>query len=996
MTEFNKEALLQQAEEYMDKMYKCYYEGKNEESTKFARLAKDIFQQHELWEQYIKVYNCIADNQLFNHQAPATLTIIQTLLSEAKHYLGEFHTQTAKVYEKLSFYHTYKNDFNEALKYLHKALDIYEVVNASIKDRAEIHGHLGNTYGRKGDLQKAIYYNQKALLFAPLEPNFLGMTYGSLGAWYKDKRDFSLSLLYYQKAIPIIRKALGERHSILALTYSNFSLVYKAQGDLANTLVYAQKAVDICEDALKKTFPHYSKFYLNLGWAFLNNKKPTKALYAIQKAHQNNLEQFGTKHPSTAESHHMLGRYHASQSNDKQALEHCEQALEIRLATVGRKHFSTAEVYITLGDLFLNIQRYDKAAQYYHQILISSFKNFNDEDIYTVPTLQNYYFGNQPLVGLKNKGLSFYKHYLQQKDKKLLSASITHYQAAMQLIDKMRQGFQVESSQLLLSKNISTLYFEAISVVLTKGGSIGKELAFDFNEKSKAYLLLSSMQDSFAKAAANIPSKLLQQEHEIKVELAYLEKNIQKELSKKEHKESTLLQKWKSQFFDIHQSYLQLIQQFETDYPNYYQLKYQTQTASIEDVQNTLKNNQVLLNYFVAEKHFYIFVLSPTNFEAFEFSKIASFEALIKDFLFALNNHDHAVFADKSHQLYQLLIQPIEDFIIDPFGGEDELKHLLIVPHEELSYLPFEALISTPASTEVEYLIHHCEISYHYSATLWHYLTHQNRGERAKTDHSFVGFAPVYQSDSESQQTILNTASESVRSWATRSEAIQIDGSWTPLPHSKIEAENIAVLFEEKGLSSQIFLHENATKEQFQEAAEKSRFLLVAAHGLVNDEHPKLSGLVFYPPLPQEKQEVGGEKREDTTKRKRGNSSKLLQQSNSKSDCILSMEEAYHLKLQAELVVLSSCESGIGTLAKGEGMMAVNRGFLYAGAKNVISTLFKVYDKQSSLLTQYLFEEILKETSYVAALRKAKLRLMEQEGIDTKSWCGFVLIGRGN
>ena len=97
-----------------------------------------------------------------------------------------------------------------------------------------------------------------------------------------------------------------------------------------------------------------------------------------------------------------------------------------------------------------------------------------------------------------------------------------------------------------------------------------------------------------------------------------------------------------------------------------------------------------------------------------------------------------------------------------------------------------------------------------------------------------------------------------------------------------------------------------------------------------------------------------------------------LSLSTSKNDCILSLEETYQLQIQADLVVLSSCESGIGALTKGEGMMAVNRGFLYAGAKNVVFTLFKVLDKPSSELTQNLFAHILKGDDFVTALRKAQ------------------------
>ncbi|MGB0931643.1 MAG: CHAT domain-containing protein, partial [Chitinophagales bacterium] len=80
-------------------------------------------------------------------------------------------------------------------------------------------------------------------------------------------------------------------------------------------------------------------------------------------------------------------------------------------------------------------------------------------------------------------------------------------------------------------------------------------------------------------------------------------------------------------------------------------------------------------------------------------------------------------------------------------------------------------------------------------------------------------------------------------------------------------------------------------------------------------------------------------------------------------------------------------------LAKGEGMMSINRGFLYAGAKNVVYTLFKVLDKPSSELCQAFFAEVLEGKSYSEALRLAKLQLIQQKDLDPKSWCGFVLLG---
>ena len=97
--------------------------------------------------------------------------------------------------------------------------------------------------------------------------------------------------------------------------------------------------------------------------------------------------------------------------------------------------------------------------------------------------------------------------------------------------------------------------------------------------------------------------------------------------------------------------------------------------------------------------------------------------------------------------------------------------------------------------------------------------------------------------------------------------------------------------------------------------------------------------------------------------------------------------------MNTDLVVLSSCSSGIGALQKGEGMMAINRAFLYAGVRNIIFTQFDIPDKSSSELVVSLFEAVLKEEDYVAALRKAKLQLMKNSIKSPKDWAGYALIG---
>ena len=259
------------------------------------------------------------------------------------------------------------------------------------------------------------------------------------------------------------------------------------------------------------------------------------------------------------------------------------------------------------------------------------------------------------------------------------------------------------------------------------------------------------MQESIAKVAAYIPSNLLQQEKQLKIELTYLDKSIQKEESKAAQKDELLLQEWKSQYFDYHQEYLQLIQKLETDYPDYHQLKYEIKTVSIEELQESLTENQVMLNYFVGEKHYYLFFITSYDFEVYDFEKPSDFEQTVEDFLQAIQHHQLEAYTQTAYQLYLWLIKSVEIFIMDQFSDTSAFSNknlaldatateLIVIPHGILNYVPFEALLCSPYRTpptssntaenpyhSLDYLLLNCNVSYHYSATLWHYLLQNQR-----------------------------------------------------------------------------------------------------------------------------------------------------------------------------------------------------------------------------------------------------------------------------
>ena len=135
----------------------------------------------------------------------------------------------------------------------------------------------------------------------------------------------------------------------------------------------------------------------------------------------------------------------------------------------------------------------------------------------------------------------------------------------------------------------------------------------------------------------------------------------------------------------------------------------------------------------------------------------------------------------------------------------------------------------------------------------------------------------------------------------------------------------------------------------------------------MNEKNPKLSAILFSQP----------------------------HERSASDDGILYLNETYALDLKANLVVLSSCESGLGTLVQGEGMMALTRGLFYAGAKNIVFSLWKVSDKQTYLLMDEFYRQMLSGKSYASSLRQAKLKMIaSKESSFPSKWSGFVLIGK--
>ena len=185
------------------------------------------------------------------------------------------------------------------------------------------------------------------------------------------------------------------------------------------------------------------------------------------------------------------------------------------------------------------------------------------------------------------------------------------------------------------------------------------------------------------------------------------------------------------------------------------------------------------------------------------------------------------------------------------------------------------------------------------------------------------------------------------------------DSQLPPLKKSLEEATNISNRFKQSGLQVKYLDRTKASKASFRKFAGDYSMVHLATHTVVNRQNINLSKIHF-----------GGSKEQQ-----------------------LSLAETYDLKMNTDLLTLSSCESGIGQLIKGEGMMSFTRGFSYSGVQNIICSLWKVNDLFSAQIMSTLYQEILNGSDYESAIRKAKLSLIEiNPTLQPKDWAGFILI----
>jgi CHAT domain-containing protein/Flp pilus assembly protein TadD len=358
----------------------------------------------------------------------------------------------------------------------------------------------------------------------------------------------------------------------------------------------------------------------------------------------------------------------------------------------------------------------------------------------------------------------------------------------------------------------------------------------------------------------------------------------------------------------------------------------------------------VLLEYAVGRQKSWLFVVQPADAKGSGLSvfplaigaeslrsEVESFRLLMKD-----PGSDLAELRAQARRLYSLLVRPAEPRIAGA-------KRILFSPDGPLHTLPFAALVRRD-----EPLITWKPIHSVLSATVYAELTRARPKQRGPGEERLAAFGdPAYRS-----QAPAGPADPEVR------EAVRRGLVLTPLPFSSREVRDIAALYPQ----AQVYLGREATEERAKAIAPESHLIHFACHGVLDERFPLNSALALT--LPEQPSEG------------RGNG--LLQ----------AWEIFESVRLDADLVTLSACDTALGREMAGEGLVGLTRAFQYAGARSVLASLWGVSDRSTALLMKRFYENLRSGKPKDEALRAAQIdQIRGAEFSHPFHWAAFQLTG---
>ncbi len=845
---------------------------------------------------------------------------------------------------------------------LANAYDAYNA-NAEIIDQEvptlkhELANQKGDYFMELGNFEKAIHVFKDIITDIESQDSISYEAYNMLIGSYQylgwinkilGRYDDALNLLFKSIDVQIEQDKSINSKSNYEINYARIAQVYLLKNEYDSSKKYYKKSLDKLEDLIRKK-PQYKarvknfaiRSYNKYARLFELTGQEDQAKAILEKSlsyHENGDPQFMT-------TYLQLGKMAANKADLELALDYFKKALHLKKEHFGEgKDYQQSEIYAEIALVLHQQKKWEDALQAWQQSILHTTKQFQSLDRKENPELKHIISKKNLLTALAGKSKTLQRWSDTTQDRSLLEQSFQTALLATELIDDIRFDYSSDMDKAFLIEQSYPIFETAIQTAARLGSSY-TATAFNLIERSKGLLLFEAFRKS--RNTAELPEAIVHKELQYKTALSGLEDLINKQ--KEEELEKPEFLKTRNQFHELKQNYQNFLGQLKKDYPQYYNLRHGQHLVNVMEIQQKLKPDESILEFFVGNENIFALVINKNELHIENILLDFPLTEWVNNmrngiFNYYLSNDRNATIYEQSANLYCKSAYQIFKKIIQPISNKLNQK-VVIVPDGPLGYVPFDALLKTEAGVATDfrqhdYLIDHYQFSYHYSVSLL-----KNEQKSSKALNNVLAFAPSFHG------TMNN-------------KTAQLRNSLVSLFHNENEVKAICNLLDGDNLA---LIGREANKANFLKNAADFKVLHFATHGILDDQNSDYSYIAF------------------SDAEQENNNAKLY------------LRELYNIRLNADLVTLSACETGLGKLERGEGIISLARGFSYAGAMSILTTLWAVNDLSTSTIMMDFYKNLADGEAKDQALKTAKTTYLqtakEHEDAHPFYWAAYIPIG---
>jgi CHAT domain-containing protein/Tfp pilus assembly protein PilF len=938
---------------------------KYQEALEMNRRAGDRWDESTTLSNIGEVYQLMGEMQKalekYNEALP--------LMREVGNRMGE-----ATTLSNISTVYWSLGETRKALEKYNEALPLIREVGDRMGEASTL-SNIGVAYLSLGEMRKALEKFNEALPLRRAAGDHKGEAYtlNNIGVAYWSLGETRKALEKYNESLTL-KRAAGDRGGE-ANTLSSIGTVYQSLGEMRKALEKYNEALPLWRAAGDRRGEAVT----------LNN---IGVVYRLLGETQKALEKYNESLPlrravgdrrGEANALNNVGLVYAALGETQKALEKYNEALLLRQAVGDRR--GEAATLTDIGLAYAELGETQKALEKYNEALPLR-RDVSDRDGEAVTLLRI------AQVEQKRGNLALARQTIEQ---------------AVDIVESLRTnivGQELRSSYFASRHE----FFESYIDVLMQMHKQNPAAAFDavalaVSERARARSLLELLKEARADIRQGVDSSLLERERSLQ-QLLNAKAAAQVTLLDRKHT-PTQAEAFAKEIASVTTEYEELRAQIRASSPRYAALT-QPQPLNLAEIQQqVLDSDTLLLEYLLGENASHLFVVSQTSLTWRQLPKRAEIEAATRrvyELLTAPQLRPGGAGAKRQARIeetranYWQEAAELSRMLLGPVASQLGKKRLVIVADGALQFIPFAALpVPSPGNdegrdsvAEPQPLFVEHEIVSLPSASTLATLRSETAG-RKPAEKTFAVLAdPVFtyddarvrrnagkvgarekirSADSDEMDIVSLQMTRSVRETGVTGA----EGSFGRLLSTRREAAAISALIPERERMRALDFEASRTTALRPELGEY-RIVHFATHGLLNNIHPELSGIVL----------------------------SLVDEAGKPQDGFLRLQDIYNLKLPAELVVLSACQTGLGKEIKGEGLIGLARGFMYAGAPRIVASLWKVDDRATSELMKRFYQGMLgpEALSPAGALRQAQLSIWKQkQWREPYYWAAFVLQG---